>query len=382
MLIPTFERPAALAVTLAGLAGQDERNFGVIVSDQSSKSVTERAEVAAMLRVLQRRGHPTRVHRHLPHRGMAEHRQFLLERASAPYVLFLDDDVYLEPETVGRLVRTMAEERCGFVGAFPTGLSFAGDRRPEVESLLEPWDGRVEPEDIEGSWERWRLHSAANPTHLYERFGALRYKVAWVGACVLYDREKLLDVGGFSWWRELTPEDVGEDILVQHLLRAKYGGAGSYRPARTTWRPRRRCPRGLTPGSTGCCGGTRTIFDRGTQEIWREMRGSAVDSLPLKRTSLCGMASSRYLGKEGFCEASELRADRARGAVQPALPNMLDPVSAGRLSPWAAGLHAVRHLYAPGRRVRRRMRPAPPGLSEPMMHPRFFDMVTCAAGKA
>ncbi len=236
VLVPTCERPEALAVTLAGLAGQDERDFGVIVSDQSLEPVADSPEVAAMLRVLRHQGRPVGVHRHLPRRGVAEHRQFLLERASAPYVLFLDDDVYLEPETLGRLVRTMDEERCGFVGAFTTGPSFLDDRRPGVEPLFEPWNGRVRPESAEeigASWERWRLHSAANPTHLYERFGEARYKVAWVGACVLYDREKLEDVGGFSFWRELTPKDVGEDVLVQHHLRARHGGcailpSGSY----------------------------------------------------------------------------------------------------------------------------------------------------------
>ncbi|MDP9480714.1 MAG: glycosyltransferase family 2 protein, partial [Actinomycetota bacterium] len=98
VLVPTCERPEALAVTLAGLAGQDERDFGVIVSDQSLEPVADSPEVAAMLRVLRHQGRPVGVHRHLPRRGVAEHRQFLLERASAPYVLFLDDDVYLEPE--------------------------------------------------------------------------------------------------------------------------------------------------------------------------------------------------------------------------------------------------------------------------------------------
>lgn len=228
VLIPTYNRPAALAVTLAGLGAQEEPNFGVIVSDQSESPVTGFPEAAAMLRVLQYHGQSVRVLRHLPRRGIAEQRQFLLEQASAPYVLFLDDDVYLEPWTLRYLLQTMEEEQCGFVGAFPTGLSFIEDRRPEAEELFEPWEGPVEPEEdpVEVTWERWKLHAAANPTHLYEKFGPARYKVAWVGACVLYDREKLLDVGGFSWWRELTPQDVGEDVLVQHLLRTRYGGCG------------------------------------------------------------------------------------------------------------------------------------------------------------
>jgi hypothetical protein len=55
----------------------------------------------------------------------------------------------------------------------------------------------------------------------------LRYKVAWVGgANVLYDHAKLLEVGGFSFWRLLPPEHAGEDVVVQFLLVREYGGCG------------------------------------------------------------------------------------------------------------------------------------------------------------
>jgi len=55
----------------------------------------------------------------------------------------------------------------------------------------------------------------------------VRYKVAWIGgANVLYDRAKLLDVGGFSWWPRLPREHAGEEAVVQFLLLRKYGGCG------------------------------------------------------------------------------------------------------------------------------------------------------------
>src|SRR5690606_18312372 len=50
------------------------------------------------------------------------------------------------------------------------------------------------------------------------------YKVAWVASCVLYDREKLLDVGGFAFWRRLPRHHSGEDVLVQNLLMRRWGG--------------------------------------------------------------------------------------------------------------------------------------------------------------
>ena len=43
---------------------------------------------------------------------------------------------------------------------------------------------------------------------------------------MLYDRAKLLAVGGFSWWSELPPDHCGEDVAVQTLLRHRYGGCG------------------------------------------------------------------------------------------------------------------------------------------------------------
>jgi hypothetical protein len=75
------------------------------------------------------------------------------------------------------------------------------------------------------------INNAANPLHLEQRLvrddGVVRYKVAWVGgANVLYDRAKLLDVGGFSWWNRLPPEHAGEEVVVQFLLIRKYGGCG------------------------------------------------------------------------------------------------------------------------------------------------------------
>ena len=47
VLIPTYDRPSALAVTLAGLAAQEMRDFRVVISDQSDEPVFDAPEVAA-----------------------------------------------------------------------------------------------------------------------------------------------------------------------------------------------------------------------------------------------------------------------------------------------------------------------------------------------
>ncbi len=252
VLIPTFRRPAALAVLLTSLTAQTRRDFRIVVSDQTEDDEPLRAgEVQAVVRVLRAHGHEVELHRHLPRRGVAEHRQYLLDQVTAPLCLFLDDDLILEPDLVERLVATMEEERCGFVGSGLIGLSFAEDRRPH-EQALEPWEGPVEPEEVgpgTPAWERHRLHNAANLHHVAERLALapgerLRYRVAWVGGCVLYDAAALRDAGGFAFWRELPAAHAGEDVLAQLRVMAMRGGcailpAGAYHQELETTLPDR-----------------------------------------------------------------------------------------------------------------------------------------------
>lgn len=52
------------------------------------------------------------------------------------------------------------------------------------------------------------------------------YKVAWIGGCVLYDRQVLEDAGGFTFWTELPSEHAGEDVVAQLRVMERRGGAG------------------------------------------------------------------------------------------------------------------------------------------------------------
>jgi GT2 family glycosyltransferase len=238
VLIPTCDRPEALAVTLTSLTAQTLTSFRVVVSDQSVRSDLPHGAIAAPevltpLRLLAARGRTVETYRHLPRRGLAEQRQFLLDQARAPYALFLDDDVLCEPDLLERLLAVLVEQGCGFVGMPLVGLSHLDDVRPHQQAI-EPWDGPVEPERItpgDPRWDRHHLHSAANAWHVQERMGLkasspLLYKVAWIGGCVLYDVAKLRAVGGFEFWRELPPEHCGEDVLAQLRVLAEYGGCG------------------------------------------------------------------------------------------------------------------------------------------------------------
>ena len=234
VLIPTCGRKTGLAVVLASLFAQTYRDFDVAVSDQGDdEEMLESAEIQTLARALRYRGRRVRLFRHLPRRGMAEHRQFLLSKSRADYVHFIDDDVLLEPDVLERMLGVILKEGCGFVGCAAVGLSHLRDIRP-WQHEIEVWDGPVQPEPFDWDsipWDRHKVNNAANPLHLARMLvkgdEPVRYKVAWVGgANVLFDRAKLLDVGGFSWWDQLPPEHAGEEVLVQFLLLRKYGGCG------------------------------------------------------------------------------------------------------------------------------------------------------------
>jgi GT2 family glycosyltransferase len=237
VLVPTCNRPAALAVTLTGLGAQTWPSLRIVVSDQSDGTgVYSHGEVQAVLRYLRATGRQVETWRRLPRRGMAEQRAFLLAQAQARYCLFVDDDVILEPDLVERLHAVIDKEGCGFVGSALHGLSYLGQTRP-LQETIEFWDGPVRPETVQPgttAWSRHHLHSAANLFHVQSRLGpgpmrgaarATRtYKVAWVGGCVLFDTACLRSAGGYDFWTALPAQHCGEDVLAQQRVMARYGG--------------------------------------------------------------------------------------------------------------------------------------------------------------
>ena len=234
VLIPTCDRPGALAVTLTSLFAQTLGPLRIVVSDQGEQHEAQSsAEVRAVQRLLTARGHALEMHRHLPRRGLAEQRHFLLAQATAPYVLFLDDDVVLEPDLIERLLGAIREQGCGFVGSAVIGMSHVGDERPQHQRI-EFWSGSVEPETVlpdSPAWARHHLHSAANLYHLQRKLGLTRaterlYRVAWVGGCVLFDAGKLRGAGGFGFWQRLPRHHSGEDVYAQLRVMARDGGCG------------------------------------------------------------------------------------------------------------------------------------------------------------
>lgn len=231
VLLPTCDRLESLIMTLSGLAAQSVKDIHLVVSDQGRAPAAESSVVHSLLRVI-RAGSPdahVEWFRRAPSLGIAEQRDFLLKQAYTEHVLYLDDDVLMSPWVLKTLLQTLELEGCAFVGAFPAGLSYAGDVRPG-QQRIDYWSGPVVPEAVDpGSheWERWHLHRAANLHHVCQSIppGQVRlYKVAWIASCILYDRQKLLGVGGFSFWERLPRYHSGEEVLVQNLLMRRWGG--------------------------------------------------------------------------------------------------------------------------------------------------------------
>ncbi len=236
VLIPTCGRPTGLAMVLTSLLGQTFTDFNVIISEQTEGVPSFASlELEMAVRALEWHGHRVALHHHLPRRGLAEQRNFLLEQSTAPYVHFIDDDVLLDPPVMARMLEVLRSENCGFVGCAATGLQHLHDVRPHQQGI-ELWQGPVCPEPFSPDtlplvWHRHLVNNAANALHLEQRLAPdgqiVRYKIAWVGgANVLYDRAKLLSVGGFSWWERLPAAHAGEEVVVQFLLIRKYGGCG------------------------------------------------------------------------------------------------------------------------------------------------------------
>jgi glycosyltransferase involved in cell wall biosynthesis len=233
VLIPTFKRLKALAVTLTSLCFQSEKDFDLIIADQSPEDeIFHDNSIQTIIRLLELNGHRVSLIKNLPPRGMAQQRQFLLEQSNAQYVLFLDDDLVLEPYVIRNMKNTLENQGCGFVGSAVIGLSYIHSFRPH-EQHIEYWD-KVQPENVAlGSkeWHRYKLHNAANVFHVQENLkvspdNPILYKVAWVGGCVMYDAQKLLDVGGFTFWKNLPEQHCGEDVLAQLRVMRKFGGCG------------------------------------------------------------------------------------------------------------------------------------------------------------
>jgi GT2 family glycosyltransferase len=121
-VIPTADRPQALAACLATVGGQTQLPADVIVVDASNGPESREVCAAASKRFagLVVRRVEARA------RGAAVQRAEGLEHASQPFILFMDDDVELEPTCVERLWSAIrSEPRIGGVSSMLVNQQYA-----------------------------------------------------------------------------------------------------------------------------------------------------------------------------------------------------------------------------------------------------------------
>src|SRR3954462_7912964 len=173
ILIPTYNRLEALAITLTSLYYQSEKSFDIIIADQSPNDHLEKNHsIQTIIRLFEVQGNRVTILKNLPRRGMAQQRQFLLEHSQAHYSVFLDDDVILEPYVIKNMLQVLQKYNCGFSGCAVIGLSYRNDWRAHQQGI-EFWEDIVTPEYIlpgSAKWKRYVLHNAANIYHVQDKY--------------------------------------------------------------------------------------------------------------------------------------------------------------------------------------------------------------------
>ena len=134
----------ALGITLTSLSSQSFSDYSVTISDQSSGDPPwMRKEIQAIVRVLEIHRHEVCLLRHVPRRGMAEQRHFLLGLAKAPYVSQFVRALLESGEQVllfahhHAVMDTYRQELRTFSPAFITGRETPAQKEKSVNRFME-----------------------------------------------------------------------------------------------------------------------------------------------------------------------------------------------------------------------------------------------------
>ena len=232
VIVPGAWSSDGLATALASLASQRYPAFRVAAARPPNDDGG--SSVRGIAAVLEARGHAVTLHDLSTGPTAGHRRQALLELATAPYVLLVDDGIYLEPDLLGRLVAAIRSTRCGVIGSAVVDLRYRHEHHPE-EQAIEFWDGPVRAEDVQPgtrAWSRRHLHRGANLEHLRERLPRTRdrlYRIADIQGCVLYDRAELVAIGGFSGPGEREQaRPLSLEAAAQLRVLGRSGGAGLF----------------------------------------------------------------------------------------------------------------------------------------------------------
>ncbi|MBW2046059.1 MAG: HEAT repeat domain-containing protein [Deltaproteobacteria bacterium] len=108
ILINTRDRLDSLPLVLIQLANQKVSPFRLLIRDETKKPVINDTSVQNALYLLKQKGHMVVYWRGYRHGGEAFYRRQTLLKASAPLVLFLDDDILLDdPEIITKMLKDL-----------------------------------------------------------------------------------------------------------------------------------------------------------------------------------------------------------------------------------------------------------------------------------
>jgi GT2 family glycosyltransferase len=198
LIICTYNRPTYLRETVTHAMAQDYDDLEIIVVDQTPRNPPE---VEAYLAPL---SPPRFIYKHLESPSLPVARNQGLALASGEVVIFIDDDVEIQPDFVAKHVEAHRKwERISLTthSKLPVGGISGADLSPVTPTWAVVWARQMAHYgDIVLEW-----HDA--------------WQVPWLTGCNMsFRREILLEVGGFD--ERLTGGAWGEDVDISLSLRA------------------------------------------------------------------------------------------------------------------------------------------------------------------
>lgn len=211
VIVPTIGRPASLERLLQSLAIQSYRPFEVLIADGSSSSETE--SIANQLRWRTLGLEITRIPVSPP--NAVSQRKAAIARSTGEYLLFLDDDVVLEPTCIENMISVIlsAEDIVAVVADF-------NNQTWSRPTTAWRWYLRVVHQLREGAWSGKvigpLLRFGFNPIPKEPQ------SMEWLGTCNSMIRRRTYEIsGGFSDFflhRCTMNEDVDLGLKI-----ARYG---------------------------------------------------------------------------------------------------------------------------------------------------------------
>jgi GT2 family glycosyltransferase len=213
VVVPTYRRPELLARCLESLAGQHlaTDRFEVVVVDDGSGDATPSVLARAAATMANLRHHVAPVNA-----GPAAARNRAIELATAPLVLFLDDDVVAPPELLATHLRLHAEigdERVGFLGRV--------DWHPDL--TVTPFMRWLDGSGLQFAFDTWLREGQVEPP-----------SAAFYTANLSMHRSLLVEAGMFD---ERFPYPAYEDMELAWRLE-RHGFRLEYRPAAVAYHSR------------------------------------------------------------------------------------------------------------------------------------------------